>query len=63
MGAAFYIPTNRAEGLQFPHIVPNTSYVLLFDSNHPSACEVGHHVFHLAFSFPDLRALYDPGLS
>lgn len=26
-GYTIYIPTNRAEGLQFPHIVPNICYM------------------------------------
>ena len=50
--APFYIPTNRAQGFQFLHILTDMLIVCFFDDSHPNGCEV---VSHCGFDlhFPD----------
>jgi hypothetical protein len=38
--ALFFIPTSNAQGFQFSHILTNTCYFLINDSNHPTGYEV-----------------------
>ena len=43
----FYIPTNRAQGVQFLHIYANTCDFLFFDSSHPDVWDGISLYFHL----------------
>ena len=57
VGAQFYIPTNKVEGIQFLHTLADTGYCLCFKDGHPRGCEVvspcGYYVFVTQTSKPN----------
>ena len=57
VGAQFYIPTNKVEGIQFLHTLEDTGYCLCFKDGRPRGCEVvspcGYYVFFTQTSKPN----------